>query len=163
MPRNAKGKLSLAWHGLQAHRYTVGGSKRPIREMLQVKGLQWQQKILPLLPPCQCVHTTSYLTSKMILTTMQDLAAFKSLQPVQAMPKLQGFLELWAAWHQPCNIHKSEQHKQAPGYTQNQSAGAYEHGNLMHYAHAKFLPTLFTRNWTVPNCLWGQIMQVASL
>lgn len=146
MPRNARGKLSLAWHGLQAHRYTVGGSKKPVREMLRVEGLQWQQKILPLLHPCQCLYTTSYLTSKMILTTMQVPAAFESLQPVQAMKKLQGFPELWAAWHQQGNIHKSEQYKQTSGYTQKQSAGAYEHGNLMHYAHAKFLPILFTRN-----------------
>lgn len=112
MPRNARGKLSLMWHRLHAHRYTVGWSKRPVREMLWVRGLQWQQKILPLLPTCQCVRTMSYLDSEIILTTMRDQVAFKTLPPVQAMTKLQGFLEFWLPWHQPSNIRKSEGHKQ---------------------------------------------------
>lgn len=102
MLRNAWGKLSLVWHELHAHRYTVGWSKTPIRDMLWLTGLPWQQKILPLLPIC--VHTVPCLASKMILTTMQDQDALKCVPPVQAMTKLQGFPEL--------NIWKSEGHKQ---------------------------------------------------
>lgn len=52
---------------------------------------------------------------------------------------------------------------EASGYIHKQSAEAHEHGNSMHYTNAEFLPILSTRNWTVPNCLWGQIIQVANL
>lgn len=164
MLRNARGKLSLVWHGLHAHRYTGGWSKRPVKEMLWVKGLRWQQRILPLLPTCQCVHTASYLASKMVLTTMQDHAAFKCLPPVQKITKLQGFQELLAALT-PAMQHSYQWTGQteASGYIHKQSAEAHEHGNSMHYTNAEFLPILSTRNWIVPNCLWGQIIQVANL